>query len=330
MELLVTIAVLGLVVLIIVPQANKIMNNASNSAYQETVKNIEDAAYLYRIRNSHLFPSEVGEESIVTVKTLQEKGLLSYNIQDQRNKIKIDDGDVFVKLLGNGEYSYIYKNSNYSKDNLVLWYDGLYKGNDLNKWLDRSNSKNDGILANFAHNSISGFMEDYIRFSGTSETITAPNPLSYQTTSNQEYTIFIVLELEAYTTNTPRITGINSGIHPLTTSNKALHYINSGANDYYAYSKSVIPLNKKMQMAFRFYKNAAANQMKVEFLIDGVDESANNFAANQAKIPAGMSSSLVISRMNNMKLYSIRIYNKVLSDDEIKRNYEVDRDRFNF
>lgn len=35
------------------------------------------------------------------------------------------------------------------------------------------------------------------------------------------------------------------------------------------------------------------------------------------------------NRTLNGIIYSVRIYNRVLSDDEIKQNYEVDKKRFN-
>ncbi len=330
-ELIATIGVLVIIILIAAPIINTIISDSKTKAYLETKKNIESAANLYVLRNVHDFPDVVGQRGFVTISQLKTAGLLRNDTLDPRTNSIITEGEIAVELQASGSYTYNYSSTDYVKTGLVLWYDAINHGSTNTIWSDLSGNGNNGTLSNFLYDATSGWQSDYINYRGTTEFITANNPLASQTTSNQSYTAFITYHINSLSVDTPKITGINLGLSlNWWATKKPLHYINSGVNDYYTYGKTVQNVGENFQLAFRFYKNASLNKMHVELYVNGVDDSADNFPENQVKTPAGMNANIVIMNMTGTRLYSIKIYNRILTDAEIKQNYNVDKDRFNF
>lgn len=321
-ELLVTIVVLGLIILIIVPQSNKIVEKSRNDAFLETKRNIEAAAQLYRIKNSNLFPDEVGESSIVTLSKLQEEGFLSNNLKDPRTNSEIENADVIVTLLSNGEYSYTYYNANYVRDNLILWYDGLYHGDDENIWLDRSDNEKDGNLNGFAHDLTSGWQANFLKFSGNNY-IQLPSDIGYTNSfSALAYVKFTGSPMGGY--------HIVFGDGNLELSIPAAGQIRVG-----------------VQTPTRFVSNhgsGLANNVwrQVGITFDGTTKKAyidGELVGSQSVTGTLVSifTDRTIGRFGNSTVYylvgdlaSAQIYNKALTESEIKQNYKADIDRFNF
>lgn len=330
-ELLVSLAILATLILITVPVVNNIVENSKDKAYEETKRSIQTAANLYVIKNLKNFSEEIGSRSFIPISDLKDSGYLKDDIADPRTGEVINDGEVMVELNAAGDYKYKYLPTGYNKSGLVLWYDAFNRGTVNNVWQDLSGNNNNGTLLNFLFNGSSGWQANHLAFSSTTETITATNPLVAQTSNLQSYTVLVTFNLTASSTVGPRIIGINNGLYlAYSAAGKALHYINSGVNDYYTYGISATPINQNIQYAFRFNKNSSTNTMKVQLHKNGITEAANNFPENVAKLAFGMSPNIVINNMTNIKLYSVKIYNRVLTDQEVMENYEVDHDRFDF
>ena len=316
MELLVTIAILGLIMIITIPQANKIMEKAKNDAFLETKKNIESAANLYRIRNSSEFPNEVGKKGIVTIKKLQEVGLLKNNLTDQRNNKTIFDGDVFVELLSNGEYSYTYKNANYVRDNLIMWYDALWHGDNQNIWIDRSGINNNGTLINFSHNATSGWNSNFLSTSKT-ETITTPIAI------NSSYTISVVFSPKSFFNyNTIWDNSVNADI-----------------NESWIYSTGELRTRNSAATTLSINPMILNQIVEITYTISTTTNTARiykngSLLSSVVGVPSFPGGNLNINGSLNTKgdnnYYSVRYYNRTLTDGEVKQNYEVDKDRFNF
>jgi prepilin-type N-terminal cleavage/methylation domain-containing protein len=320
-ELLVTIAVLGMIAVIAIPQVGNIIEKSKEDAYLETKKNIESAAHLYRIRNSHEFPDEVGKRGVVTVKQLQEAGLLSYNIVDQRTGSKIVNRDVIVELLSSGEYDYELYNSEYNMDNIILWYDGLYRGSDNSVWIDRAGIGYNGTLMNFNFGVNSGWRNNHLQFDATTDYLRT-GPLG---TINGSLTF----EMFFIRTSSGDITWTN-GANSIIVYSSGNTYIQSNTGT--ASNGATYTITNGIPYLLSIVYNTQT--LRGRYYLNGNFIREVNLPASSATFALGTGQNIFASHSganrSSGNLYSVRFYNKALTDDEIKQNYEVDKERFNF
>jgi prepilin-type N-terminal cleavage/methylation domain-containing protein len=327
MELLVTIAVLSMIVLIVVPQVSNIMEKSRNDAYLETKKSIESAANLYRIKNSNLFPSVIGEKYSVNIQTLKDNGLIKQNIVDPRTNTPIINGEVIVELLSNGEYSYSYYSTNYTKDGLILWFDGLYPGNINNIWADRSGLDNFGDLINFNFTDISGWTNKGLKFDGVNDivrtNILGTNFSSFMTGVPFTYSAY-------YTTNTiSSWMGVISNVSTWGTGGFNLQYGSTqrtGLGGVSYISNTIVPTTDTDYHVLGVYNGSV-----MSLYINGVyvNQATISYNAGSSRLTLGAFYDTP-SLLTNGTIHSVMFYNRALTLSEIQTNYEVDKERFNF
>jgi prepilin-type N-terminal cleavage/methylation domain-containing protein len=329
-ELLVSIAILGIIMMIAVPVIGNVIDNSKNNAYLETVNTIENAAQLYRIRNSHEFSDVVGEKSVVTVEKMQEAGFLKYNMKDPRYGTTITDGDVFVVLQSNGEYTYTHTNSSYVKDNLVLWYDALWHGDNQNIWIDRSGNDLHGTLVNFNHTPTSGWQNDSLVLDGINDYVNAGNsPLL----SPASFTVEGLFKFNS--TETTDWMFFNRAVGGTAGS----YYIYSGSYSSATlsiFSQTAVRSNASFATAFvreTYYHmvgtyDAASSTLKT--YVNGELKSTvggASFGVSTADVFFGK---YTTGYQADISIKSARVHSRALSVDEIKQNYLTDKERFNF
>lgn len=105
-ELLVTIGVLVLVLLIVTPSLIGVINNSRRNAFEETKKNIENAASLYMMSNRRHYPEEIGGTYILDIETLQEQGHLEDDIINPITGEIIVGATVIVTKMPHGGYEF--------------------------------------------------------------------------------------------------------------------------------------------------------------------------------------------------------------------------------
>lgn len=97
-ELLAVIVILGLLSLIAVPAVTNSIRKYRKDLYDTQISNIQDSARIWASDNITELKEEVGQSTVVTLKTLKEAGLVDDDIKDPRNKKKFDDDNTYVTI----------------------------------------------------------------------------------------------------------------------------------------------------------------------------------------------------------------------------------------
>lgn len=107
----------------------------------------------------------------------------------------------------------------------------------------------------------------------------------------------------------------NKIIHSST--KKALLYANSGDNDHYTYSSGTIPTGQWLHFSYVY----RTSDRTCKFYLNGeFDKSSTNY--HEADVPSGFSSSTIFGQSFDGKMDDVRVYNRALSDEEIKLLYD--------
>lgn len=233
--------------------------------------------------------------------------------------------------LGDKNIPFIYQGSellypNPIKDGLVLYYDfkGM-KNSDVTKGIakDLSGNGNNGILYNSAYNTVGSGYNDGLHFDGVDDYIEVSNPLKQQELYKQNWTVSVVVNVKnVYTTNAI-VRGINRGldIRKLYNVNKVLNFISNDSSTY-LYSSKTIENNKKYHITYKFNYINRENSIYINGELDSKIIVSENYK------PDGMLEILGISAQRNNTIYSLKIYNRALTDQEIQYNYQLEKERW--
>ncbi len=111
-ELIMVIAILGLIALIVVPTINSIVSDSKDKAYDEQVSLIVKSAknYMTSLDNSTYLPKIKNDSYCVSVEAMKKSGLLSKDdIINPKDK-SVMNGSVLVTYTGK-KYTYEYRAS---------------------------------------------------------------------------------------------------------------------------------------------------------------------------------------------------------------------------
>ena len=212
----------------------------------------------------------------------------------------------------------IYLPENYIMDGLVLWMDGIKKGS-TTQWIDR--------IAGKVFIGTATFNDNNVEFNGTSNYLYNYN--DYTPPGSNTGTIEIVFE-------TYDDTAAQMIFMPRSGSTRLACYFNPTSNKFWiaggsttkrnTYISSVIA-NTKISASFsnaRAYLNGTALTASTTDYIGGAVTNYNYIGKRRTD------SDTSAHNFFNGKIYSIRIYNRQITADEIAHNYQVDRKRFRF
>ena len=241
----------------------------------------------------------------------------TYRIQIQNGDI---NSEVQEKYLG------------YITDGLMVHYDGIIntrngsnKSQEINEWQDLSGNRNDGVLKNSPT-----WLDTALNFDGVND---------YVLIGQHNYDN-ITLEVVAMnnvinSSETEYISNYEAGGYGLSyRGNKNLiqiHIKNSTYNGYKSQSaSSTVAANKIYSLSGSF------NSTQIMFYENGNKYSLSwngtiNHAASSTALCLETNPSGNVGKGNWLKgnIYSVRIYNKALTEDEVKTNYNIDKTRFN-
>ena len=221
------------------------------------------------------------------------------------------------------------------KNGLLLHYDAINNtggGDDKHSttattWKDLSGNGNDGELKGFTTNDeLSGWKANTLSFNGNTDYVTVNNILKDKT----EFTIEVIYKPKRFI-SFEYIFGIDANkfgyetastgkniLYCFKTLDKPLPFI-----ELYPYSTEVVNKSSTISIGegkISSYLNAK-KYLNNNLLQYDLDTEGNVFA-----IAAANSSGTLKMQMD---CYSFRIYDRVLTDEDVKINYEVDRKRFN-
>ena len=267
---------------------------------------------------------KVGDDTYYTL-TDELKELLGFKTQKTENS----------KITIVGESNIL---GEYVKYGLILHYDGIQNtrnGNNLNTtiWEDLSGNNNDGLFINDKNTIL--YKENGYEFTNNSDYIESKNNLGLS--SDPNVTVEIVYKWyggnwSAGFFNTSDFSITNGySLGGWITANKRLtmHSVNAEV--------SSIVANENVINNISFVKKSGAfNNDTVSIYNNSIKDNSTlneitttmNFKDAKLQIGRGFQFGNNNRTLNGI-IYAVRVYNRVLSEEEIKHNYEVDKARFN-
>ena len=231
--------------------------------------------------------------------------------------------------LGDKNIPFIYQGNemlypNPVKDGLVLWYDfkGM-KNSDVNKGVaeDLSGNGNNGALQNFNYTSESGY-SDGLKFDGVDDYYISNSKI--QRTS-KELTISISVNVVEKSTNWQYFLNLvdNDG--------KIISVLQHWGNpDLFLNDLTINGHNYFPSSLTKYNITITVNGKNIKSFINGTSGTVSNATANVDI--STFTNELKIVKPSNIKLngtiYSIKIYDRVLTDQEIQHNYQIEKERW--
>ena len=296
-ELIGVIVILGVVAAFSVPALTKTLKKSADKEYEEFLKNISIAAENYFHNETD---GVINGRRFISIGTLVSSGYLKKTI-NPINQIEVsDDATVIIYKDSDGIERYLFSDSDvttdgYVKNGLILLYDG-YSGPINNKWPDLSGNNNDGNIVGATWKTI------YYDLDGVNDYISRP------VTINGNYgTIEICSEYLA-------------GDVILSFDNGRINNLNV--------TKGTSSLFKNVADFGTRGLTYASGTYTAYF--DGVLSSNQSYtnSSNGSFISIGSSSVNTSNNVSRQKVYSVRVYNRALTKDEIVQNNIVDKYRF--
>lgn len=313
----------------------KILNKKDDVSGIKVVKYENDSLYTVdNITNGTITKDEVKEHFQKNGKVLttdivpieKNVGKITVYMEDKAGNASISTFDVSSSLIEKNEYT----TDDYIQDGLIAMYDG--KNNtglghdDTSKvWVDLSGNGHDGtIIGNINWN------DDSLSFDGTN------NAVNLGRINLQDITIEIVLIDESTDSNNyaSYISNFETGgygIEKRLDFNKKI-FMSAFINSDYTliYTKDNFVANKKISLSGSY----SSNKMKLYQLGVLQQESSTTGSLGMPKndtvmmIGANPYGEIPTEGRLKGKVYSVRIYNRALSEEEVKQNYTVDKVRF--
>ena len=332
-EILATIIILAIIFVIAVPQISKIINNSKISIYRKNEEVLIKAASLYALRNQEYYPSIIGDTKEITLNQLQEVKYIS-EIINPENKTEECKGYVLITKIEQDEYDYTPHikcglGINNSVEDRLL---GHYKFDE--NTFDYSTNNNHGILVGNAIY-LDGKINQALSFnSGRVETEIpdVPRDMTYsawfkKTTSNWESIAIIGNRRSTRGWMLYRNSGDTAGYfrwyqHYLTTSDTITSYRAwPGISNLQVGVWYNIVATRTQDGYSNLYLNGelfVASTPPSNF-VDWVYSEAN------ISIASGQGSGSTSWQATEMILDEVRIYERILSEEEIKLIYELEK-----
>ena len=223
-------------------------------------------------------------------------------------------------------------NLGYVEDGLICLYDGEHNNfynhdNKISNWVDLTNNNNNGKLMKFDYNAQSGWTNNSLILDGKNDYV----QMTYMHNSNITIELVfkpIALKNNKYECYLANCEDGGMAIAKETTKvNSVGTYI--GGSYKYLYSPNIIEENKVYSLSTGyngseqfFMENGQYNSKIMTGTYKKPDSSTVFMLGTN---PSGKEAG---DDRTNMEVYSVRIYNRCLSKEEIIQNYKIDKQRF--
>ena len=218
----------------------------------------------------------------------------------------------------------------YIQDSLVLWYDGYANSGttdrsySINVWKDLSGNNNDGTLTGGTWGS------KYLYFDGVNDYVESTSNLGISGNANLTMCAVASWQGDEWLLNYPSYMGISAtGSY---TGLSMTMYNGRPALDFWNYryiASEALEVKKPYQICMTKTNGSINDTSKI--YVNGKRVSGNG---NSSSSPNITNSKAVVGRLDstrwaNANIYSVRYYNKALTEDEILHNYSYDKEKFN-
>ena len=231
--------------------------------------------------------------------------------------------------LGDKNIPFIYQGNellypNPVKDGLVLWYDFKGMKNDsVNKDIasDLSGNGNDGTLQNFAYTNKSGY-DDGLKFDNIDDEIVTQIDLGVS------FTLSLTIEID---------TDVETQF--LTLFSRQGHYLRKNGNALHCSVFTDKQVTLGNNSFFSNLKQDNKNKASVTMMVNDVDNIltlyGNGEELSSVSTVTSIDAAILVKlgkwvSSNNLegKILSAKAYNRALSDEEIKHNYKLEKERW--
>lgn len=351
-ELLGIILVLGLIVAFTVPSIMKTLKNSDDKEYENFLKTVSMASETYYQSNDKICNFQSENICYFDAKKLIESGLIDETLINPRTNKSIQSSDmIVVKKNEDGSLNYNFSSlEEYKQQGILVHYDAINNTRDGHDWTtdiweDISGNSYDATLNNFDISNV--WKNNALLFSGNNYGSTSSEYVAFDlsTQNSTEFTISLYTKQNSWadadsdryqrifsTYNSDETKRFN--IYPSYQSNKYNGYIEffgDGTSKYISsyglseaenYGLTVTCLGT----TYKVFKNG---QFVKSFDISSYTE-ISDITCNDI-----LNSNMLLGNVYNFvrpykgELYNFKIYNRVLTDEEIMQNYKVDNSRFN-
>lgn len=262
-----------------------------------------------------LTPDELSKLGITNVKDTY---IVNYSTGEVYNFTK--------KETSNGQVLYAYSNNKreYAKEGLILHYDGINNtgegddkhSNTATTWKDLSENGNNGILTNFNGNDESGWQNKCLKFDGVDDV--AYREMNIDTNN-------CTIEVTATYYSGAYIFRSNAGIR---TYMKDVNVV-KGLPDATSIDFQNYKNERKATRVLMYYKEKDQKYLNAYYNANKSEEKTFEDNEQNGTYISIASFRTVPDQLSKIDVYSVRIYNRALTDQEIANNYQVDKARFN-
>ena len=291
-------------------------NNNSNDVY--AISNTTGIVYYVK-------GYKVGNNTYYNL-TDELKSLLGFKTKDSNNS-----NVTITKEISSDEYI---------KDGLILHYDGINNIRDGNNahstvWEDLSGNNNDGIFVN-SNNTIKYIGNGY-EFTNNIDYIETTNVLSLSTDPN--ITLEIVYKWYGMQGNQTIAGLFNFRTNNSNAGNSLTGWFTTDGVSFDAINVSVAASEPEKNVVnnISFLKKSGTFNTDTASIYSNSNKASiisssgtTNMNLQNLTMQIGRGWQYSGNRTLNGVIYAVRVYNRVLSEEEIKHNYEIDKDRFNF
>ncbi len=327
-ELLGIIVILGLIVAFTVPSLINLKKNEEQKEYDNFLKNVSLAAETFYQTNTKMCDFDNYTYCYINVSDLIENDYLRNDLINPKNKNVISHLDtVILEKNEDNTIKYYYSSMNeYVQNNLLVHYDGINNiitkhDNSTNVWKTTKGNLDGNINgATWNNNSL--------MFDGNSY-------VSIDQINTQNITYEAVFNSTEPSEYVPLIANVEGGGCTLSTRHSPYRaygqcYING---QYRTLNTSTLEDNKDYLVTMTFDGTTLKLYLNGSFITEYVDSTNSG-------ISYPISDTIVMLGANPVgnkpqccyysgKIYSVRIYDRALSESEVKQNYEVDKSRYN-
>ena len=326
-ELMAILVILSVILLVAVPAISKTLKNSSIKEFERFKDDLLLAAKAYVETNTNVCPDrKTVPACYISIQELINQGYIDSVVIDPDTKEPVSTSNTIV-VTGTTARTYTYtgsKEGNYVKDHMVLWFDAKHHSTgDTKVWQDLSGNGITGTLTDVT------FQGNYAIFNGNTSGVSLGSQLS--TLFQGPNTIEMVVSFDdasAVDILIGNYNGANNINWERTAQSQGRFWFNNGsldgktANNFYPNNQvyTVSHVFDKMQNKSYFYKNGTLGHTLTSTLFSSYNASYQN-------VWIGRDMNTGATALKG-KIYSIRVYDKVLSAAELQQNYEVDKERY--
>ncbi len=261
-----------------------------------------------------------------------------YNIDEAGYKIKIRDTSKpeTAYYYYTDKYDYPVTENGFKYENLILHFDGTNNtgnghSNGTTVWKDLTGNGNNGTLTNFSYNSSSGWKNNSLKFDGSDDGVSIGDSLQDLFKNGNTIELKIKFnELDARDVLIGNYDANNKDIcvnYEKKVDNSLRQYISAGAMD--VATNPLIASNENEYIISYVFDKVNGNLFvyidgELKYSID--NEMIKSYNQNWTNAWIGRDTRTGATCLNG-EIYSVRIYENILTELEVKNNYEAEKNR---